>query len=1515
MSSLIKPIIFRCMLLLLSLAFSVKSNASHIFGMDLYYTYVSGSTYKVSLAVYADCAGSAFFTLGSAAPVIDLYNGGTYINSTSLSIEAPTAGIEVTPVCPAQASNTTCINPMNPVPGVKKFVYSTNITLSGTSSVWRFLFSGRMGGSSTAGRSTSITNITIGTSGAPIQLVDTLNNTTSNNSSAAYTSIPTPFYCVNNTYNFNPGAVDPEGDLLQFSLVPGMDASTAGSVTYVWPFTATAPLATSSGSFAFSGTTGQISFFPNVVQKSLVVYNVRELRGGTLVGTSQREMTVVVLSPCTNTPPVASISSPSSGTVVSSTNLSVCNAVDSFYFSINPRDADGDTMDMSVTGLPAGATFDIVSNGTTSPTATFRWRALGRAPGTYTFYLHLKDRGCPIVSDQTIAYTVEILESPRNTVSIITMPSCTTLGRIQITPSGGSSPWLINILSGSSTVHIFSGVTRSFVDTLPPGTYTIRTYNTLFCTHDTIIALTAPRLPIVAVTAAPPTCPGTATGSISIRGGTGESTAFTYAIDTGRYTSVGDFSGLLAGTYLLHARDADGCVRDTLVSLSPPAPMLLSISLRKPICQGVNNGAVLINASGSVAPYTYAKNGGTYASSGLFDTLSSGTDTFHIKNGLGCVVDTIITLPDSVAFVGTLSTGTIDCHGGEAVVVLTAYGGYGGYTYGYDDATLGTFRIFNVPAGTYTFKIRDLNGCSFDSVATISEPPVLNLITATVSASCFGVADGRVLVSGTGGTPGYTYNVDGGTYSRSSTLSALTGGRHIVGIADTNGCRVYDTLLVPEPLPLVIDSFALLPPSCYGDTDGTITVYASGGTPTYTFALDSRAYGVSTVFAGIGAGTHTVYILDANGCMLDSTITTTGPSAVVPSVAVTSALCNTVANGAATISAAGGSPGYRYAYGSGSYSTTNSFGALAAGRHLLHVMDTTGCITDTTIVVGVINSIYGIFTVADAVCAGDSNGVISVIGAGGDALYMFSFMGGGFSDTNVFRNLYAATWSLSIKDSNGCIADTTVSIRQPNVMATFFTLSHPTCFGLADGSISVRAIGGTSPYRFSLGRGVFGSATAFSGLAAGTDTLIVIDTSGCRFDTIFSLTEPAELRFSSIVVSQISCFGRADGVITITGSGGTVPYSYSVDGGTASLASTFSALTAGRHLLSITDRNGCTADTVAVLTEPAAVVIDSIGIVAPTCTNNTDGIVTLFASGGAPPYQYSQDNFRYSTMPAIAKLPAGRHILYVRDSKGCFADTSLTLVGHPAITFEELALKQPTCRGSENGIIVVSAEGGTPPINYFLSGTYERTSANVFSSLRSGPYTLSVTDSANCRKDTTLFIVNPDTMVLAPTMTPNDCYGADIEGVVTVEVNGGVKPYSYLWAPDSSRRPFLASKANGKYRVYVTDNNGCKDSATVEITYNDCCTPAVPTAFSPNNDGKNDVFRITYKGDVRIVEFAVYNRYGQAVFSSSNSEEGWDGTYRGLNADMGTYFYYIRLLCGNKQSTIMEFKGDVTLVR
>ena len=204
---------------------SVRASASHVYGADFYYTFVSGTTYTITMDIYGDCGGGSFSTLTAATPEVQIKNGTTVVATVYLSLTGtPT---DVTPVCPAQSGNTRCATTSTTLPGVKKYTYTANYTLGSASANWVFKFTGDHV-NSTAGRSGAITNIF---SLSTTVLEAALNNVPGPNSSVIHTTIPTPFYCINKPAQFNPGAVDPNLDSLSYALVTGL--SRPGTVSYL----------------------------------------------------------------------------------------------------------------------------------------------------------------------------------------------------------------------------------------------------------------------------------------------------------------------------------------------------------------------------------------------------------------------------------------------------------------------------------------------------------------------------------------------------------------------------------------------------------------------------------------------------------------------------------------------------------------------------------------------------------------------------------------------------------------------------------------------------------------------------------------------------------------------------------------------------------------------------------------------------------------------------------------------------------------------------------------------------------------------------------------------------------------------------------------------------------------------------------------------------------------------------------------------------------------------------------
>jgi len=832
-----------------------SSFANHLVGMDLFYTHVAGNTYRITLVAYADCGSagttSAFGLLSTSTPRIHIYDGNSFNSSINLSVQAPSAGVEITPVCPAFLSLTQCTSTTFPTPGIKKFVYAGNITLPYASSVWRFIFTGTMGSGALAGRALSITNI----SSSPvsyIQLVDTLNNLSAPNSNVTLTNIPTPYYCASVPGNYNPGAVDPNGDLIRFALVNGGSGSTStvpgGDVTYLPPYSGSAPLSVSS--MSFDQNTGQIAFTPSTLQRSLVVYNVREFRGGVFVGSCQREMTFLVQS-CTNTPPNGDFSGASAGTVIDATHFRICENSGAFTLNINPYQVvTTNNITVSTSGLPAGMSFTTTGNGTPTPNCTISWTSTGITPGSYTFYVTYTDDNCPLSGSQTIAYTIDILPQPTISYTLLSPATCLKKAAITVAPGGSGVPWIVKVSRGASpfdTIQTFTSVAASFTDSLTPGSYNI----TVFaagggCRATTPVTIASPSFPAPSVTITNPTFCGNNDGTIRLSGLTPGN------IDTVKYNRNGIpqppqpytvaadgsilIAGLIAGTYSNIVVSYGSCSSTPVgpYNLINPPFTMRAISRVNPSHCGACDGSVTLYG---LRP-------------GQWDTITYWKD-------------------------GGLQTPIARFIGADSMVVITG-----------------------LCAGTYSnFVARTAGSCVSNALGPVilSAPPfTARTVTYTNPPYC-GICTGTMTIWGLhpGQTDTITYWKDGllqpavvRTIGADSTaaITGLCAGTYSNIVVRTAGVCVSNTL---GPVTLTVPTFSVRdfsftnPPYC-GICTGTITLYGlyPGQTDTIRFRKDGvwqppvvRTIGADSmaVITDLCAGTYDdIYVHTAGICVSDT---------------------------------------------------------------------------------------------------------------------------------------------------------------------------------------------------------------------------------------------------------------------------------------------------------------------------------------------------------------------------------------------------------------------------------------------------------------------------------------------------------------------------------------------------------------------------------------------------------------------------------------------------------------------
>jgi len=976
-------------------------------------------------------------------------------------------------------------------------------------------------------------------------------------------------------------------------------------------------------------------------------------------------------------------------------------------------------------------------------------------------------------------------------------------------------------------------------------------------------------------------------------------------------TSGGNYNilNLGVGTYTVTVTASNLCATTATTTINANQGVTGSATFVPPLCNGSSNGSITVSANLGIAPYQVSWIGPTTgnpsgneitSANGTYQitSVAAGSYTVTITDATGCFYSfpVSVTQPNSLTASSTMTS--VLCNGGSTGSLIgMATGGTAPYNMSWTgpntgnppgdeiNADGGSYTVNGAPAGSYVITMTDGNGCTATATTTIIEPLVLNTSAISTAALCSGSSDGTITVTATNGTAPYNVSWTGqsagdpvgneisssnGTYQ----IPSVAAGNYTITVTDANGCTAQTTSVVSQPVSLSASSTntATL---CNGSSDGTITVTATAGTASYNVSWTGPLTGNPTgdeitgsggtyTINGVCAGTYTITVTDANGCITTTNSIITQPTGVIASATNVAVLCNGGSTGSVTGIASGGTAPYDMSWAGpnagdpagdeisadgGSYTVNGA----PAGSYVITMTDDNGCegVTTTEIMEPEALSASAINTAV--LCYGASSGTVEGTATGGIAPYNMSWTGPNTGnppgdEINADGGSYtvngapAGSYVITMTDGNGCSATATTTIIEPAILQINATPVPPLCNGVFNGSMDITANGGTAPYDVSwsgpnsddpVGTEIFnnGDLYTISGVGAGTYVVILTDANLCTSTTTITLVPPVVLTIAT-QVTNVACFNGNTGSIQVIANDGLPSYNVSWFGATSGdpIGSeinssggnyVISNLSSGSYTVYVSDINGCIDSSIVQIIEPTELIQQQI--ITPTlCQSSTDGAVNFTVSGGTPSYNIELigsvssnplgDEINLSGGSfTFSNLAVGSYTATITDNNNCIVTIPVIVsVGQnpPVITL----LNDTICSGQATTLSPsVLPSGGT-----FLWGNSSTNAAITVSPTTTTQYGV-VYNYIGCYvQANALVVVNP-----IPTLSISD--EIICEGESATLVPSGLQPTggTFLWSTNSSDQTITVSPSvTSNYFVTYTANGCSSTPANAIITVN-----------------------------------------------------------------------------------------------
>lgn len=739
---------------------------------------------------------------------------------------------------------------------------------------------------------------------------------------------------------------------------------------------------------------------------------------------------------------------------------------------------------------------------------------------------------------------------------------------------------------------------------------------------------------------------------------------------------------------------------------------------------------------------------------------------------------------------------------------------------------------YTIDFSTSTTTVVDNTKPQIGSITAMNCGATSMVISFTERVLCSSVQPSDFTITGPGGP--YTVSAvsstactAGATYSRDYNLTfspAITAsGTYTVTLAGAVTDLCSNNATVPQnfqvPISGVNINIQKTDVTCFGGNNGSATAQVSGAPGPYTYQWSpSGGSGATAQF--LTAGTYTVTVTSAMGCSATSTFTISQPLTGMTASATVSPANGCAANGSATVTVSNGQPPYTYSWWPSGGNAATATG-LTAGGYMVTITDANQCALNyflnipsasgPSIAIGNVNPVS---------CFGGNDGsaTVTVSNATGPFIYNWQPSGGSSATAS---GLTAGNYTVEVIVAQGCTLTAGVTIVEPPTPVSVNVSSVNTSCGNNNGSISVAASGGTGGFSYQWSPNV-SSGTSASSLAAGSYTITVTDGNGCSVSNNVNIAPSTQPALSLTNQQHVSCFGLSDGSTGVIINGGAAPYTVNWSSGQSSTI--LNNIPAGTYTVTVTDAQGCQATATDIVTQPSLLSASLVNVQHVLCFGDSTGSATVSFTGGGSGHQWTWTGTS-STGAAASNLTAGNYSATVTDLNGCSASVNITVNG-PASALSVQGTITPTSCGNSDGSITTQTAGGTLPYTYSWSNGATGTSLSLISA---GIFTITVTDNNGCTIDETFAVQASNApSAVVHTISHVSCNGGS-DGSASVNVSGGVLPYTFNWQGGVGSGSSASGLAAGNHAVTVTDAAGCAAVLQFVITEPDPVQVSMPT--------------------------------------------------------------------------------------